>query len=143
MSQCPDSFPLLKLRIKTETVVSIYGCPIEPSQVPTTPHAISLEFSMSTAIANFSPVVSGDQVTSRAVTFLINTVPQTPVSAAPGETTASIACLPGDVVSYTLIDTNVVGPSLPSNSISGTDPFPVPTAVPTTPTAISISFVDP
>lgn len=98
---------------------------------------------MSTAVATFSPVVSGDQVTSRAVTFIQNGTTLPPVAALPTDITASIPCNPGDAISFTVIDTNVVGPSMPSNSVSGTDPFPVPTAVPTTPTALTLTFTDP
>ncbi len=126
----------------------------EPTQVPAQPRAVSVSFHrsrnrfwslvpVSTAIATFSPVVSGDQVTSRSVLFLKNGTALPPVAAPPTATTASIPCVPGDAISFTVVDTNIVGPSLPSNSVSGTDPFPVPTAVPTTPTADSVAFTDP
>jgi hypothetical protein len=129
--------------------------PPKPKHVPTTPRAYFLYFSrnkhfrshhVSTALAQFSPVVATDQVTARAVTFSIipfgGTTAGTPVivAAQPTDTTAETTCNPGDNVSFFVDDTNSFGTSVNSNTISAVDPTPPPTAVPTTPTAIGLTF---
>lgn len=122
-----------------------------PTKVPHTPRIVSIRFltyvrkgkKMSTAIAALSPAVSGDQDLSRAVTFTVNGGAPVVVTVPATSLTATTACNPGDVVAAFDIDTNVVGPSLPSPTITATDPFPPPTAVPTTPTVTGISFTDP
>jgi hypothetical protein len=103
---------------------------------------------MSTAIATFSPVVAIDQVTSRTANWtLVPGGTGTPVttthSLPPTATTDTLPCSPGDVVSVDVDDTNAVGNSQDSNILSGTAPSPAPTAVPTTPTALTLSFTNP
>jgi hypothetical protein len=98
---------------------------------------------MSTAIATASPVISGDQVTSRGFFFTQNANVLPVVTVGPTSNTASIPCVPGDAITFYVIDTNVNGPSVASNVVSSTDPFPPPTGVPTTPTALTLTFTDP
>jgi len=99
-----------------------------------------------TATASFSPVVAADAVSYRTSTWTytpggtgtpVVTVNQLPPSAI-SDTLPNIN--PGDVVAVYLVDTNVVGPSAQSNTVTATDPTPPPTAVPTTPTVNAITF---
>jgi hypothetical protein len=93
---------------------------------------------LATVTVTFSPVVPTDYVTQRTVTWTDGTTTSNQVLD-PSATSATLTTISdGDTVSATLIDTNVVGPSLPSNSLLIVVPT-VPTAVPTTPTLLTIS----
>lgn len=103
---------------------------------------------MSTAVATFSATVPSDSVTSRNVTWTVlpggtGAPVVTTHSLAASVSTDSLPCNPGDVVSFNVVDTNGFGPSLASNTLTGTDPTPLPTAVPTTPTALTLTFTNP
>ena len=96
---------------------------------------------MSTAVATASPVVPADQVSSRAFTFTQNgtTLPVQTVAATVN--VATIPCLPGDVITVVVADTNSIGTTV-SAVASGTDPNPPPTAPPTAPTVV-LTFTNP
>jgi hypothetical protein len=103
---------------------------------------------MSTAVATFSPTVPTDSVTTRTVTWSVlpggtGAPVVTTHSLAASVTTDSLPCNPGDVVSFFVVDTNSVGSSSPSNTLTQTDPTPGPTAVPTTPVALTLTFTNP
>jgi hypothetical protein len=103
---------------------------------------------MSTAVATFSPTVPTDAVSSRTVTWTV--IPGgtgapvvTTHTLLASLTTDSLPCNPGDNVSFFVVDTNSVGPSTASNTLTQVDPTPGPTAVPTTPTALTLTFTNP
>lgn len=93
---------------------------------------------MSTAILTATPVVPADQVTGRAYNFTQNGTVIPPILTTPDINTTSIPCMPGDVVTGNVADTNVIGTTT-SATVTGTDPTPLPTMPPTMPT-VMLSF---
>lgn len=103
---------------------------------------------MSTAVATFSATVPTDAVSSRTVTWTVlpggtGAPVVTTHALVAAIATDSLPCNAGDSVSYFITDTNSVGPSAPSNTLTQVDPTPAPTAVPTTPVALTLTFTNP
>jgi hypothetical protein len=124
-----------------------------PKHVPRSPrvfdirirHRKEFHHTMATALATFSAVVPSDAVSSRTSYWSVipagATTPVLTTNTLPASAiTDSIPSSPGDVVSFYLVDTNSVGDSAPSNTVTATDPTPPPTAVPTTPTVTGVTF---
>ncbi len=90
-----------------------------------------------------TPLVPTDQVSQRLIVVTLNGTDLPPQNAIGGSVT--FACTAGDIYSVVETDVNVVGNSLPSSATAGTVPtIPiVPTAVPTTPGPVLVSFTNP
>jgi hypothetical protein len=93
---------------------------------------------VATVNVTFSPVVPSDQVSQRVLTWTDGTTVST-VTLDPSATAASLTTASdGDTVQASIVDTNVVGNSQPSNTLSVVVPT-LPTAVPTTPAMLTIT----
>ena len=90
---------------------------------------------MSSTIATFPPVLSTDQVNSVSFNWTQNGVPLPVHTVDPSVTTDTIPCVPGDVITVFVADTNVIG-TTNSDVLTGTDPTPPPTTAPTKRTGV-------